>query len=107
MQADEDADEDMTDAQMFSMNDALSAALKSATDGKSKASKKATREALVDFKFRVLSLLECFVRKVPGSPLIAGAIPLLLGAYRGLCLPGGNDGLAARVAGLIETKIAK
>lgn len=97
----------MTDAQMFSMNAALSAALKSAMEGKTKASRKATREALLDFKFRVLSLLECFVIRMPGSPLIPAAIPLLLRACRDLMRADGSQQLASSLAKLIEGNIAR
>ena len=100
-------DEDMTDAQMFRLDAALSAAIKSATEGKSQASRKAMREALVDFKFRVMSLLELYIKLCPHSALLPTAVPSLLKSLRQMELPGGPQQLAAHLHKVIELKLSR
>lgn len=105
--SDDDEDEDLTDAQMFGMDAALSAALRAATEGKSPASRKSMREALVDFKFRVLDLLESYAKHCPNSALLPGTIPPLLRSLRTLGAPGGHEQLANTLLKVIEAKISR
>ncbi|KAK9797031.1 hypothetical protein WJX73_010770 [Symbiochloris irregularis] len=105
--SDEEEDPDFTDAQMFGMDAALSAALKAATEGKSQASRKSMREALVDFKFRVLDLLEAYAKHHPGSALLPSLIPPLLRSLRTLGAPGGHEQLANTLLKVIEAKISR
>lgn len=68
---------------------------------------KARREGLLNFKMRVLSLLEAYAKKAPASPLLPAALQPLLGALALACKPGAHKGLADRLSGLILNRICK
>ena len=69
--SDDDSDdgEGMEDDAMFKADSALAAVLSLAKAEKSQ--KKAAAEALTHFKFRVLSLLETFIKAQPSSPVLS------------------------------------
>ena len=73
---DDDDDDAADDDEMFRMDERLSAMFKSAKDQNDRS--KSKEEALNHFKFRVLALLEIYVKRVPTSPHLPQlAIPLL------------------------------
>lgn len=102
-ESDDDSDDGagMDDEAMFRTDAALAAVLSLSKDAKNK--KKSAAEAMVHFKFRVLSLLELFIKAQPASP----ALPVRWasrGVLRGagpdarplLCAPGHGRASAAR-----------
>ncbi|GFH18714.1 expressed protein, partial [Haematococcus lacustris] len=124
--ADEDADSDETssdssgdedteeydDEAMFRMDDKIVAYLKAAAAAKAEPQEAAA--ALVALKFRALSLLEVFARKVPSSPLLlAAGLPLLRGLVAACRpqapagAPSGNPLLAERLGSVLVKTVCK
>ncbi|CAM6028277.1 unnamed protein product [Sphagnum balticum] len=101
---------DMDDEAMFRIDVHLARMLKqrkAAVDGGSKD----VQTQLLHFKFRVLSLLELFLQKHPGSPLALIAMPGLLQAFVGsICQLGtanGDSQLVDRIEQILRSKLLK
>ena len=62
VQAQDSENEDFNDDQMFQMDDKIAAALKVLARGGANA--RESREAIQNFKFRVIGLIEVFIKKV-------------------------------------------
>ena len=82
--SDSSEEEDFDDDQMFQMDDKIAAALKVMARGGANA--RESREALASFKFRVIGLLEIYVKKVhntcsaselPSAPMHTVSVRLL------------------------------
>ncbi|DBB02081.1 TPA: DNA-directed DNA polymerase [Trebouxia sp. C0004] len=97
--SDSSDEEDFDDDQMFNMDDKIAAALRVMARGGANA--RESREAIATFKFRVIGLMEIYMKKVPTSPLLAAAVPALLGALTGACQQGGDAALAKRLHALL------
>ncbi|DBB15045.1 TPA: hypothetical protein ACH3X3_004628 [Trebouxia sp. C0006] len=93
--SDSNDEEDFDDDQMFKMDDKIAAALRVMASGGANA--RESREAIATFKFRVMGLMEIYIKKVPSSPLLAAALPALLGALTGACQQGADAALAKRL----------
>ncbi|KAM0281015.1 hypothetical protein ACHAQH_003744 [Verticillium albo-atrum] len=75
-----DSDADMTDSEMLALDEKLSAVFKDRikTKPSKKKERKAAKESVINFKRRVLSLLEVYIRSEAGSPVaIAALLPLV------------------------------
>lgn len=75
-----DSDADMTDSEMIALDDKLSAVFKDRikNNPSGKKERKAAKESVVNFKRRVLSLLETYIRTESGNPTtLATLLPLL------------------------------
>ncbi|KAG7129196.1 rDNA transcriptional regulator pol5 like protein [Verticillium longisporum] len=75
-----DSDTDMTDSEMLALDEKLSAVFKDRikTKPSKKKERKAAKESVINFKRRVLSLLEIYIRSEAGSPIaIAALLPLV------------------------------
>ncbi|KAF4987295.1 hypothetical protein FDECE_15481 [Fusarium decemcellulare] len=76
-----DSDGDMTDSEMFAMDDQIAGALKLQIEAHSKDAKKekkSAKQTVVNFKHRILDLLDIYVRNEALSPLaFALLLPLL------------------------------
>ncbi|CAK9219878.1 unnamed protein product [Sphagnum troendelagicum] len=101
---------DMDDEAMFRIDVHLARMLKqrkAAVDGGSKD----VQTQLLHFKFRVLSLLELFLQKHPGSPLALIAMPGLLQAFVGtirqLGTANGDSQLVDRIEQILRSKLLK
>ncbi|CAM6049668.1 unnamed protein product [Sphagnum compactum] len=101
---------DMDDEAMFRIDVHLARMLKqrkAAVDGGSKD----VQTQLLHFKFRVLSLLELFLQKHPGSPLALIAMPGLLqafvGSIRQLGTANGDSQLVDRIEQILRSKLLK
>ncbi|KAL3158646.1 hypothetical protein ABBQ32_011390 [Trebouxia sp. C0010 RCD-2024] len=92
-------EEDFNDDQMFQMDDKIAAALKVMARGGANA--RESQEAISSFKFRVIGLLEIYVKKVPNSPVLPTALPALLAALTAACQQGGDAALANRLKAMI------
>lgn len=66
-------EEDFDDDQMFQMDDKIAAALKVMAKGGANA--KESREAISSFKFRVIGLLDIYVKKASSLPPALFALP--------------------------------
>jgi hypothetical protein len=64
-------------------------------------------QALLNFKFRVLQLLEDYAKRCPASPHLLKALPQLLAALARSSRPGGSGPLADRIRGLLENKACR
>lgn len=100
-----DGIDDATDEQMFRMDAKLAAYFSTLRDGRIGA--KSNRQELINFKMRVLALLESFVKKCPTSPLLLAAPIPLLTTLAAASKPGGDRALAERVAGLLQHRLCK
>ncbi|GAB4814705.1 hypothetical protein N2152v2_001751 [Parachlorella kessleri] len=102
-------EEGMSDEAMFRMDAKLAAYFAAAKQSKRGA--RAQREELLNFKLRVIALLDAFIKKVPGSPLLPTAVLPLLAALvssSGGGLGGGvQQVVAERLAGLVQNKLCK
>ena len=101
---DEDAessenDIDMSDSEMFALDDKLGAAIKNSvgTRNDSKKEKKDAKQSVVNFKHRILDLLDIYVKNEPLNPL---AISLLIPLLR-LMRTTSTKALATRACGVI------
>ncbi|CAK9221215.1 unnamed protein product [Sphagnum troendelagicum] len=101
---------DMDDEAMFRIDVHLARMLKqrkAAVDG----GRKDVQTQLLHFKFRVLSLLELFLQKHPGSPLALIAMPGLLQAFVGtirqLGTANGDSQLVDRIEQILRSKLLK
>ncbi|EEY18920.1 conserved hypothetical protein [Verticillium alfalfae VaMs.102] len=75
-----DSDADMTDSEMLALDEKLSAVFKDRikTKPSKKKERKAAKESVINFKRRVLSLLDIYIRSEAGSPVaIAALLPLV------------------------------
>jgi len=93
----------MDDEAMFRADVLLANVLKQ----KKLASKSTAQTELTHFKFRVLSLLECFLRKHPGSSLVVLAVQGLVKAFVNTInqlgtTPEGNEVLMKRLETLLH-----
>nr|XP_002731208.1 PREDICTED: myb-binding protein 1A-like protein-like [Saccoglossus kowalevskii] len=82
---DEDSDSgsensDMSDSQMFKLDDALAEAFKEKLKAKNmKKEKIQAKKMMIHFKLRVLDLLDIFIKRQPANPLVLSLLhPLLL-----------------------------
>jgi len=104
---DADADDrdpmDATDEQMFKMDSMLGAYFAS----HQVKSKKQLRDDLINFKLRVMSCLEIFMRLHPDSPLLLEAPDPLLTSLSAVSRPDGSQVLQERLTGLIKNKLSK
>ncbi|RGP62041.1 DNA polymerase v [Fusarium longipes] len=76
---------DMSDSEMFAIDEQLAAAIKPRIQDRTNDSKKQKKEAkqsVVNFKHRILDLLDIYVRNEPFSPLAFPLLPPLLGLMR-------------------------
>lgn len=76
---------DMSDSEMFAIDEQLAAAIKPRIQDRTNDSKKQKKEAkqsVVNFKHRILDLLDIYVRNEPLSPLAFPLLPPLLGLMR-------------------------
>ena len=94
---------DATDEQMFKMDSMLGAYFAS----HQVKSKKQLRDDLINFKLRVMSCLEIFMRLHPDSPLLLEAPDPLLTSLSAVTRPDGSLVLQERLAGLIKNKLTK
>ena len=102
-----DMDEDLpdaTDEQMFKMDSILGAYFASHANLKSK---KQLREDLINFKLRVISCLEIFMRLNPDSILLLEVPEALLSSLAAVSRPDGPQVLQERLIGLIKNKLVK
>ena len=65
LQADDSEEEDFNDDHMFEMDSKIAAALKVMAKGGANA--RESREAMQNFKFRVIGLIEIYIKKVSSS----------------------------------------
>jgi len=70
-------------------------------------SKKQLRDDLINFKLRVMSCLEIFMRLHPDSPLLLEAPDPLLTSLSAVSRPDGSQVLQERLTGLIKNKLSK
>ena len=86
VEADSSEDEgDMSDSEMFAIDEQLAAAIKPRIQDRTNDSKKQKKEAkqsVVNFKHRILDLLEIYVNNEPLSPLAFPLLPPLLNLMR-------------------------
>ena len=94
---------DATDEQMFKMDSMLGAYFAS----HQVKSKKELRDDLINFKLRVMSCLEIFMRLHPESALLLEAPEPLLTSLSAVSRPDGSQVLQERLSGLIKNKLAK
>ncbi|KAM0399741.1 hypothetical protein ACHAQC_003022 [Fusarium culmorum] len=76
---------DMSDSEMFAIDEQLAAAIKPRIQDRTNDSKKQKKEAkqyVVNFKHRILDLLDIYVRNEPLSPLAFPLLPPLLSLMR-------------------------
>ncbi len=99
-----DVEEDATDEQMFKMDSMLGAYFASHANIKSK---KQLREDSINFKLRVISCLEIYMRLNPDSPLLLEAPEPLLSSLVSVSRPDGSQVLSERLSGLIKNKLCK
>ena len=95
---------DATDEQMFKMDSMLGAYFASHANVKSK---KQLREDSINFKLRVMSCLEIYMRLNPDSSLLLEAPDPLLSSLVSVSRPEGSQVLQERLAGLIKNKLSK
>lgn len=94
---------DATDEQMFQMDSMLGAYFANHT----KKSKKQIQDDMINFKLRVISCAEMFMRRSPDSALlIEFPIPLLI-SMGSASRPEGSRVLQERLSGLIRNKLVK
>jgi DNA polymerase phi len=75
-----DNDEDMSDSEMFALDDKLGEAIKHAVKSRNdtKKQKKDAKQSVVNFKHRILDLLDIYIKNEPLNPLsISLLVPLL------------------------------
>ncbi|KAK3286324.1 hypothetical protein CYMTET_6116 [Cymbomonas tetramitiformis] len=103
----EEEEEDMDDEAMFKMDALLGAAYQS--NQKEKQREKQKAETLMHFKFRVCTLLEIYVKKVPGSAHLASMVAPLLRALKAAEAPEPHGGhhLVKRISALITSGVCK
>lgn len=79
-----DSDADMSDSEMLAIDDKLADVFKQRVKSKPsrKEERKAAKESVVNFKRRVLALLDIFLRNEPGSPPALSVLPPLLQLMR-------------------------
>ncbi|RSL39825.1 hypothetical protein CEP53_013778 [Fusarium sp. AF-6] len=80
-----DSDGDMSDSEMFAIDEQLAAAIKPRIENRGSDSKKQKRDAkqsVVNFKHRILDLLDIYVRNESLSPLAPALLLPLLGLMR-------------------------
>ncbi|KAJ4314082.1 DNA-directed DNA polymerase [Fusarium piperis] len=95
-----DSDGDMSDSEMFAIDEQLAAAIKPRIENRGSDSKKQKRDAkqsVVNFKHRILDLLDIYVRNESLSPLA----PALLLPLLGLMRTTSTKALAARACEII------
>lgn len=97
-----DSDGDMTDSEMFAMDSQLAAAIKPRVEGRDgsgsrKKQKRDAKQSVVNFKHRILDLLDIYVRNESPSPLA----PALLLPLLGLMRTTSTKALAARACEII------
>ncbi|RMZ53345.1 hypothetical protein APUTEX25_004833, partial [Auxenochlorella protothecoides] len=95
-----------TDAEMFRMDAKLAAYFATIKNGKG-GNAKAAAEQLDQFKLRVVTLLEYFLKRSPASPLVPTAAVPMLNALAVAAKPSGSQVLSQRLAGLINSKLVK
>ena len=97
--ASSDNDNDMSDSEMFALDDKLGAAIKHAVKDRpdTKKVKKDAKQSVVNFKHRILDLLDIYVKNEPLNPL---AISILIPLLR-LMRTTSTKPLASRACGVI------
>ncbi|CAN6455380.1 unnamed protein product [Victoria cruziana] len=100
----DDSDGGMGDEAMFRMDSYLAQIFK---DRKNTAGSDTAQSQLVLFKLRVLSLLEIFLHKNTGKPLVLVAYPYLVKAFINACATEGSEQLGQRIAGILQKKLFK
>jgi len=104
-ESEEDAADGMGDDAMFRADSLLAAVLTQTKAARS--GKKSAAEAQTHFKFRVLSLVEAFVKSQPSSPLLLDMVVPLLRAIFAAQGTGENEALASRLSGLLSGSICR
>eukprot|EP00850_Spirogloea_muscicola_P003391 SM000013S26560 [mRNA] locus=s13:1161056:1167347:+ [translate_table: standard] len=103
---DDDEDEAVDDEAMLRMDSSLAQMLK-LRGAEAKGEAKEAQAQLQHFKFRVLNLVDLFLKRCPSSPLVVLAVAPLLQAFAGSLAPEGSPALAERILGVLRNRICK
>lgn len=101
----DDNEPGMTDAQMFAMDKHIAAVLK--LQKENRRSQRDTQQQLLHFKFRVLDLLDIFLKRQSDNVLIFDTIRPLLDALQDASKAKEQAALLQRIASTFNTKLCK
>jgi DNA polymerase phi len=102
---DDDSDEGMTDEQMFAMDKQIISVLKANKDEKRK--HKDTQQQVMHFKFRVLDLLDVFLKRQGTNPLVFEILWPLLQVIQKTAVNRQQGSLLQRISSTFNNKLCK